>query len=122
MSTLTGSRRSARSSAQLQRRGLATAPEMEKSHRSSGVRGVGPAERIGKSRVSYWPGGTRSGAAVGRRRPTNPRETNRIAGIIPSDEGGVMSEERYGAIVIGSGQAAGQLCDELAGSGRRVAL
>jgi len=33
-----------------------------------------------------------------------------------------MSEERYGAIVIGSGQAAGQLCDELAQSGRRVAL
>ncbi len=36
------------------------------SHLSSGVRGVGPADSTGKSRVSYWPGGSRPGGAAGR--------------------------------------------------------
>ena len=32
---------------------------MENDQRSSGVRGVGPAESTGKSVVRYWPGGIR---------------------------------------------------------------
>ena len=38
---------------------LVAAPTIENVHSSSGVCGVGPAERTGKSSVRYWPGGTR---------------------------------------------------------------
>src|SRR5512142_2538333 len=38
-----------------------------KSHVVSDVRGVGPADNTGKSRVSYCPGGSRPGGASGRR-------------------------------------------------------
>jgi len=47
---------------------------MVKSHLASGVRGVGPAERTGKSRVSYWPGGSRRPTESAGRRPRNARE------------------------------------------------
>src|SRR5687767_8447222 len=50
-----------------------------KLHFVRGVRGVGPAERTGKSFVSYWPGGRRRGSESGGRRPRNPREI--IAGF-----------------------------------------
>ena len=43
---------------------------IEKSHSSGDVCGVGPAERTGKSRVTYWPGGTRARSTV--RRATAP--------------------------------------------------
>src|SRR5262245_35615236 len=76
MSTLTGSRGRSWSSVQLQRRGVATRPRTSRLQRSRGVRGVGPAERTGKSRVWYWPGGIRAGSTPSRRRPTKPRETN----------------------------------------------
>jgi hypothetical protein len=36
---------------------------------------LGPAERTGKSRVTYWPGETRAGSTSAARRPRNPRET-----------------------------------------------
>src|ERR671933_2829724 len=49
-------------------------PRIENVHSSSGVCGVGPAERTGKSSVRYCPGGTRS-EGPSRRRPLNPRET-----------------------------------------------
>src|SRR6266511_3340582 len=52
---------------------------MLKVQRSSGVRGVGPAESTGKSRVRYWPGGTRFATSDSRRLPTNPREMKRSA-------------------------------------------
>lgn len=42
-------------------------------HFSSGVRGVGPALRTGKSSVTYWPGGTRFPSALARGRPVKPR-------------------------------------------------
>src|SRR5215831_6225828 len=45
-----------RDSSQLQRRGASNSPTIEKSHSSSEVCGVGPAERTGKSRVRYSPG------------------------------------------------------------------
>jgi hypothetical protein len=45
-----------------------------------GVCGVGPADRTGKSLVTYWPGGTRP-AGASCRRPRKPREM--IGGICP---------------------------------------
>jgi hypothetical protein len=45
------------------------------------VRGVGPAERTGKSRVSYWPGGSRSAVAADCLRPRKPLE---IGGTLSS--------------------------------------
>src|SRR5438093_2553884 len=65
---------SARNSSQVQRAGCAP-PSIRKSHSSSGVCGVGPAERTGKSSSTYWPGGTRPSGPSLRRRPLNPRET-----------------------------------------------
>src|SRR5581483_5502166 len=44
----------------------------ENDQRSSEVRGVGPADRTGKSSVTYWPGGTRPAALSLRRLPVNP--------------------------------------------------
>src|SRR5262245_35957121 len=78
MSTVICSSGSARSSSHVQRRGSSISPTIEKSHRSSGVCGVGPAESTGKSEVTYCPGGTRAESASSRRRPRNPRETNDI--------------------------------------------
>src|SRR3954469_24201955 len=49
---------------------------MEKVHWSRLTRGVGPAERTGKSVTTYCPGGTRELDAVSRRLPLNPRDTN----------------------------------------------
>src|SRR3712207_8079725 len=56
-----------------------TSPSIEKVHWSSGTRGVGPAERTGKSFTRYCPGGTRPAVSACRRLPTNPRETKRCA-------------------------------------------
>src|SRR5918992_3662805 len=81
MSRVTSSLGRARNSSHVQRRGSSTSPTMEKSHWSSGVCGVGPAERTGKSGVTYWPGGTRSLGTSSRRRPLKPRD--RIGGISP---------------------------------------
>src|SRR5215212_11946658 len=75
ISTVTVSLGSAWNSSQVQRRDGCAAPLMAKSHCASGVRGVGPAERTGKSGVRYCPGGTRPATAgSSRRRPRNPRE------------------------------------------------
>src|SRR5918999_5514935 len=81
MSRVTSSLGRARNSSQVQRRGSSTSPTTEKSHWSSGVCGVGPAERTGKSGVTYWPGGTRSPGTSSRRRPLKAREM--IGGISP---------------------------------------
>src|ERR687891_913079 len=81
MSRVTVSLGRARNSSHVQRRGSSTSPTMEKSHWSSGVCGVGPAERTGKSGVTYWPGGTRSLGTSSRRRPLKPRDM--IGGISP---------------------------------------
>src|SRR5205809_1094346 len=74
MSTVIVSLGSARSSSHVHRCSSSTSPTIAKSHWSSGVCGVGPAESTGKSLVTYWPGGTRSGGASSRRRPLKPRE------------------------------------------------
>src|SRR2546423_237545 len=75
MSRVISSLGRARNSSQVQRRGSSNSPMIEKSHSSSEVCGVGPAERTGKSAVTYWPGGTRAGSTSAARRPRNPRET-----------------------------------------------
>ena len=51
-----------------------TAPSTDSVHVARSGCGVGPADRTGKSSVTYWPGGTRDGSTSGRRRPWNPRE------------------------------------------------
>src|SRR5438034_1990192 len=56
-----------------------------KSQAASGVRGVGPAERTGKSRVSYWPGGSRPAVSADCRLPRNPREINAIGAMSLSE-------------------------------------
>src|SRR5438105_2562179 len=66
----------ASSCCQVQRFGSFTFPPIEKSHRSRGVCGVGPAESTGKPRSRYCPGGSRPAALPGWRRPRNPREMN----------------------------------------------
>src|SRR5262249_13522302 len=81
MSTVTSSAGSARNSSHVQRRGSSTSPLTVKSHRSSAVYGVGPADKTGKSPVTYCPGGTRP-AGASSRRPRKPREM--IGGIIPT--------------------------------------
>src|SRR5215471_5964754 len=74
MSVVTVSAGSARNSSQVHCAGVAP-PSTRKSHSSSGVCGVGPAERTGKSSVRYWPGGSLpSGPSL--RRPRNPRDTS----------------------------------------------
>src|SRR4029077_1607729 len=75
MSRVISSLGRARNSSHVHRHGTFSSPMIEKSHSSSDVCGVGPAERTGKSAVMYWPGGTRAGSASARRRPRNPRET-----------------------------------------------
>src|SRR4029077_11890419 len=66
----------ARHSCHVQPRVSTTSPMIERFQSSSDLCGVGPAERTGKSGVTYWPGGTRPDSASPRRRPWKPRETN----------------------------------------------
>ena len=67
-------------------------PEVQVRHDQTGwptvLRGVGPAERTGKSGVTYWPGGTRLAASTCRLLPVNPREMNLLAMITPSPDDG----------------------------------
>src|SRR5690348_14821144 len=79
MSTVMVTDGSARNCSHGQDTGSSTAPSIVKLHSSSGVCGVGPADRTGKSPVTYWPGGTRLGSATGRRLPLKPRLMGDIA-------------------------------------------
>src|SRR5919112_3585470 len=72
MSRVTSSDGSALNSSHVHLFGSSTSPTTEKSHSSSGVRGVGPAERTGKPSTRYWPGGKWSSVCL--RRPRKPRE------------------------------------------------
>src|SRR2546423_8936956 len=76
MSTVGVSWGRASSSCQVHRFGSFTFPSIEKSHRSRGVCGVGPAERTGKPRSRYCPGGSRPETSLFWRRPRNAREMN----------------------------------------------
>src|SRR5438445_13179578 len=74
MSTVIFSRGSATNSSQVHRADCPSGLRSVRSHTDRAVRGVGPAESTGKSRVSYWPGGRRAAAPSGCRRPRKPRE------------------------------------------------
>src|SRR6266852_898477 len=74
MSTVGVSCGRASSSCQVQRFGSFTFPSIEKSQRSKGVCGVGPAESTGKPRSRYCPGGSRPATSFFGRRPRKARE------------------------------------------------
>src|SRR6266853_4400805 len=76
MSTVGVSCGKASNSCQVQRFGSCTCPAIEKSQRSRGVCGVGPADSTGNPRSRYCPGGSRPATSLGFRRPRNPREKN----------------------------------------------
>src|SRR3954464_8510122 len=82
MSVVIFSRGSFWNSSHVHRADLPVTPVNVKSHFSTGLRGVGPAERTGKSRVSYWPGGSRDAASLLDRRPRNPREIGGISALV----------------------------------------
>jgi len=84
MSVVTDSAGSAWKSSQLQLF-LSSPATTENVQSSTGMCGVGPADRTGKSSVTYWPGGRRSGSASRRRRPRKSRET----GIVSSFQSGL---------------------------------
>ena len=73
MSTVNVSAGSAWSSSHDHARSRSTAPEIVSRQSSAASIGVGPVASTGKSRVRYWPGGSRSGSGGGR--PRKPRET-----------------------------------------------
>src|SRR5713226_361754 len=59
--------------------GSSTSPRISKLHDSIGLCGVGPADSTGKSRVTYWPGGTRPACTSDDSlRRWNPRETGGV--------------------------------------------
>src|SRR3954470_5334627 len=73
MSTTTSVAGSARSSLHDRRKSSPpSGASKENDHRSSEVRGVGPADSTGKSSVTYWPRGTRPAALSLLRLPVNP--------------------------------------------------
>src|SRR6266699_2442704 len=78
MSLVTISDGSAANSLHVQRFGSSISPSIEKVHWSRLTRGVGPADRTGKSFTRYWPGGKRELEAVSRRRTLKPREMKPI--------------------------------------------
>src|SRR6195952_457130 len=91
MSTVNVSCGSALSSSQVQLAAVSTAPWRAKDQCSSLVRGVGPADRTGKSVTTYCPGGTRDGSTSGRRgRPWNPREKGGMDAIVRPPGPGVI--------------------------------
>ena len=87
MSTVGASDESARNSSHVHDTGSSTFPPIVKLHASSGVCGVGPAERTGKSRVTYWPGGTRDASSTGCLRPRKPREIGDIVFRVTAGDG-----------------------------------
>ncbi len=100
MSTVQSRASRARNSSHVHVTGDSTRPSIDRDQRSSGVRGVGPAERTGKSRVRYWPVGVRDRAsppaAPSSRRPTNPRVTNRSVKAGTPHVGKVPQPKRAG--------------------------
>src|SRR5258708_40142255 len=71
-STVTVSVGNSRNDFQSHRRKTSVPLSMENSHWSSDTRGVGPADKTGKSVVRYCPGGSLTSAEL--RRPEKPRE------------------------------------------------
>src|SRR5262245_7792008 len=86
MSTVGVSAGSATSSSQVHETGSSPTPLIRNDQSSSGVRGVGPADSTGKSRSSYWPGGSRDGSLTNLRR-RKPREIGGIMHLFGRLEG-----------------------------------
>src|SRR6266852_5693129 len=84
MSLVTSSAGSLRNSSQVHFLGWSISPSTTNVHSDSATRGVGPAERTGKSLTTYCPGGTRELLAVSRRLPRNPREMKDMDGLLLS--------------------------------------
>src|SRR3989442_8899757 len=68
---------------------------MVKVHFARSTRGVGPADRTGKSLTVCWPGGTRELLSGSRRRPLKPREMK--ANDQPPEEPAWFTEKYGGA-------------------------
>src|SRR3954468_13088803 len=97
MSTVNVSDGSARNSFHVHRRAASTAPSIVRLHCSSDVRGVGPAERTGKSSVRYCPGGIRDGSASTGPRRWKPRLTGGMGRpYAPGDRGATLGR-RWGS-------------------------
>src|SRR5207302_331837 len=64
---------------------LSTSPVIEKVQSASCVRGVGPAERTGKSLTRYWPGGRRLACPWSLGRPWKAREMKVMIEASPSN-------------------------------------
>src|SRR5260370_28984943 len=77
---------SLRNSFQVQFLSLSTSPVIENVQSVSGVRGVGPAERTGKSLTRYWPGGRRSASSWSRGRPWKAREMKVMTLLLQESE------------------------------------
>src|SRR5262244_2162279 len=71
-STVTVSAGNSRNDFQFHRRKMSVPSSIVNSHWSKGTCGVGPADKTGKSVVTYCPGGSFSSPAL--RRPEKPRE------------------------------------------------
>src|SRR5258708_31887518 len=71
--------------------GSSISPSMEKVHCSSDTRGVGPADRTGKSPTTCWPGGTRELDTLSRRLPLKPREMKPIDFLAPHSKGAAIT-------------------------------
>src|SRR5580704_5214796 len=105
MSTVTVSVGSAWNSCHVQLFDPSEAPSMENVHLASGVCGVGPADRTGKSWVTYWPGGTRPAGSASSWRRWKPREIGLKRGdyalrrVMPRP-GGIRREPRHSGWVV----------------------
>src|SRR5580700_6050881 len=104
MSTVIFSAGSAWNSVQVQLTGD-WPPSTENVHLASGVCCVGPADRTGKSCVTYWPGGTRPAGSASSWRRWKPREIGLIAAdyalrrVMPRP-GGIRREPRHSGWVV----------------------
>src|SRR5258708_9454462 len=83
MSLVTSSAGSLRKSSQVHFLGSSISPSTTNVHSAKATRGVGPAERTGKSLTTYCPGGTRELLEVSRRLPRNPRDMKDM-GVVSS--------------------------------------
>src|ERR1700693_3251730 len=102
MSRVSVSVGSLRNSSHVQFLSLSTSPVIENVQSVSGVRGVGPAERTGKSLTRYWPGGSRLACPWSRGRPWKAREMKltfehlRHTAISARDDGSRYAGRRCG--------------------------
>src|SRR5207245_9669397 len=78
MSFVTCSVGSLRNSSHVHFLGSSISPSTTKFDSATGMRGVGPAERTGKSSTTYCPGGKRPAAAPSRTWPRTPSERTDI--------------------------------------------